>query len=323
MESLKKKLQVFVSSTYTDLIEERQAAVESILDAGHIPAGMELFKAGNDSQLKTIYKWIDESDIYMLILGGRYGSIELESGKSYTQLEYEYAMGKGVPIFSVVLSEKFLESKIASRGLNSIVERTSLHTPFKKLVMSKIIREVNDVKDIKVAVHTTLNEFINDYELKGWVRVENENDMLQLLKNNNSLIKENSKLVKQIQKLQEQLESKNKVQFGNYSFDKLVDIFEDKIFYPPATSKQETGQRKENALSMFIAFYHLFVTGISTSSNESKVEEFVFYELIPFFFGFDFLERVKITGGKQRIQITKLGGAFYAMLEAKGMIKKK
>ena len=50
-----KKLQVFVSSTYTDLIEEHQAAVEAFLDAGHIPAGMELFKAGNESQLKTIY----------------------------------------------------------------------------------------------------------------------------------------------------------------------------------------------------------------------------------------------------------------------------
>ena len=36
-----KKLQVFVSSTYTDLIEERQAAVQAILDASHIPAGME------------------------------------------------------------------------------------------------------------------------------------------------------------------------------------------------------------------------------------------------------------------------------------------
>lgn len=36
----KKKLQVFVSSTYVDLKEERQAAVEAILNAGHIPAGM-------------------------------------------------------------------------------------------------------------------------------------------------------------------------------------------------------------------------------------------------------------------------------------------
>ena len=55
--SSNEKLQVFVSSTYTDLKDERQAAVEAILDAGHIPAGMELFKAGNDSQLKTVYKW--------------------------------------------------------------------------------------------------------------------------------------------------------------------------------------------------------------------------------------------------------------------------
>ena len=112
---MNKKLQVFVSSTYTDLIEERQAAVEAILDAGHIPAGMELFKAGNESQLKTIYKWIDESDVYMLILGGRYGSVESKSGKSYTQLEYEYALNRNIPVFTVVLSKDFLTSKILSR----------------------------------------------------------------------------------------------------------------------------------------------------------------------------------------------------------------
>ena len=66
---LKKKLQVFVSSTYLDLKSERQTAVEAILKSGHIPAGMELFSAGNDSQLDTIRRWIDESDVYMLILG--------------------------------------------------------------------------------------------------------------------------------------------------------------------------------------------------------------------------------------------------------------
>ena len=71
-----KKYQVFISSTYTDLREERQAAVEAILKAGHIPAGMELFTSTNKSQWTIIQRWIDESDIYMLILGGRYGSIE-------------------------------------------------------------------------------------------------------------------------------------------------------------------------------------------------------------------------------------------------------
>ena len=112
---IRKKLQVFVSSTYLDLIEERQAAVEAILDAGHISAGMELFKAGNESQLKTIYQWIDESDVYMLILGGRYGTVEPKSGKSYTQLEYEYACSKKIPVFAILLSETLITLKKHNR----------------------------------------------------------------------------------------------------------------------------------------------------------------------------------------------------------------
>ncbi len=67
---MNRKFQVFISSTFTDLIEERQAAVSAILTAGHIPAGMELFKPGDRSQLEIIKRWIDESDIYILILGG-------------------------------------------------------------------------------------------------------------------------------------------------------------------------------------------------------------------------------------------------------------
>jgi hypothetical protein len=70
---VKRKLQVFVSSTFTDMLLERQAAVDAILRAGHIPAGMELFAAGDESQLETIRRWIDDSDVFMLILGGRYG----------------------------------------------------------------------------------------------------------------------------------------------------------------------------------------------------------------------------------------------------------
>lgn len=62
---MKKKYQVFVSSTFSDLINERQSCVEAILRAGHIPAGMELFSAGNESQLEIIRRWIEESDIYI------------------------------------------------------------------------------------------------------------------------------------------------------------------------------------------------------------------------------------------------------------------
>src|SRR5512146_3035400 len=98
-----KKLQIFISSTYTDLREERQAAVEAVLTSGHIPAGMELFAAGDESQMKVIKQWIDESDVFMLILGGRYGSIEPNTQKSYIQLEDEYAVKQNKPLFAVVI----------------------------------------------------------------------------------------------------------------------------------------------------------------------------------------------------------------------------
>jgi hypothetical protein len=89
-----KKLQVFVSSTYSDLLEERQACVETILQAGHIPAGMELFAAGSETQLETIKRWIDASDVYMLLLGGRYGSLDPKTKLAYTEVEYRYAIEK-------------------------------------------------------------------------------------------------------------------------------------------------------------------------------------------------------------------------------------
>lgn len=168
-----KKLQVFVSSTYTDLIEERQAAVQAILDAGHIPAGMELFKAGK-SQMKTIRKWIDESDVYMLILGGRYGSIEEESGLSYTELEYRYALSKNMPIFAIVLTDKFLYSKAAICDNDSIFEKTNnaKYIAFKSFIEKNIVRFANNLDQISSIIYLQLNHIINDedYNLIGWIR---------------------------------------------------------------------------------------------------------------------------------------------------------
>ncbi len=76
-----RKYQVFISSTFNDLKAERMEAILSILDSENIPVCMELFKSGNTSQWDTIKKWINESDIFMLILGGRYGTVENNNKK--------------------------------------------------------------------------------------------------------------------------------------------------------------------------------------------------------------------------------------------------
>lgn len=93
-----KRYQVFVSSTYTDLKEERKAIIESLLNAKYIPAGMEMFSASNDEQFKYIKKIIDSCDYYVLIIGGRYGTINPSTGISFTEQEYDYAISKNIPV---------------------------------------------------------------------------------------------------------------------------------------------------------------------------------------------------------------------------------
>lgn len=86
-----KMYQVFVSSTYEDLKDERNKVLQALLRIDCIPIGMEYFNAADEDQFTVIKDLISSCDYYVLILGGKYGSIEEKSQKSYTQLEYEYA----------------------------------------------------------------------------------------------------------------------------------------------------------------------------------------------------------------------------------------
>lgn len=171
---MNKKLQIFISSTYEDLIDERQAIVMAILDAGHIPAGMELFK-GNNSVKNTIFKWIDNSDIYILLLGGRYGSIDAKTGKSYTQIEYEYAKKKRKPVFSIVLDETYLDEKAKKQGTTKTYEQKNkkLYKDFKKIVTTNIAHYVENVDQIGKQVISEINNIVNnlEYNMIGWTKL--------------------------------------------------------------------------------------------------------------------------------------------------------
>ncbi len=96
---MEKKYQVFISSTYEDLKEERKNVIETLLMIDCIPAGMEAFCAADEEQFEYIKKVIDLCDYYVLIIGKRYGSISPITGKSYTEMEYDYAKSKQIPIY--------------------------------------------------------------------------------------------------------------------------------------------------------------------------------------------------------------------------------
>lgn len=96
-----KKYQIFISSTYKDLVAARQKVVEAILRVNHFPIGMEMFSAADEEQWEIIKRTIDCSDYYVLIIGHRYGS-QLPDNVSYTEKEYDYAKSKGIPVMAFV-----------------------------------------------------------------------------------------------------------------------------------------------------------------------------------------------------------------------------
>ncbi|KWN07970.1 hypothetical protein WT83_24800 [Burkholderia territorii] len=192
---MNKKYQIFISSTFLDMKAERQAAVEAILDAGHIPAGMELFAATDKEQIEVIKGWIDSSDIFMLILGGRYGSIEPDSGKSYIHLEYEHAISTGKPFFALYLTDKALNDKVRDIGIDATEQGdTKALNEFRKLVKSKLCSEIEDVKDIKINVPKSIRHLAETRKLEGWVRASDAPDISPLLVQLKALQDENAAL---------------------------------------------------------------------------------------------------------------------------------
>ena len=91
-----RRYQVFVSSTYLDLIEERQRVLHAVLELGCFPAGMEFFPASDDTAWEFVKDVIRQSDYYAIIIGGRYGSVD-ERGLSFTEREYDLAYELKVP----------------------------------------------------------------------------------------------------------------------------------------------------------------------------------------------------------------------------------
>lgn len=168
---MERKYQVFVSSTYEDLKTERQAVTSCLLDINCIPVGMEQFPASSLSQWEYIKKMIDMSDYYLLIVAGKYGTIDLDENISYTEKEYRYAVNKEMPVLS------FLHENIdllpAGKVGKTEEERVRI-VKFRNEVKNagRLIDFYNSAEDLKYKIATAMSKIINDAPRPGWVRAD-------------------------------------------------------------------------------------------------------------------------------------------------------
>lgn len=121
-----RRYQVFISSTFSDLRDERKAAIEAIFDRGHIPIALERFSPANESDLQVIQSAMASSQVYVLILGHRYGDIVPGRTISFTELEYDLAQERGLFTLVFLMSDQVLAEKRSALDPNNIKDAQEL-----------------------------------------------------------------------------------------------------------------------------------------------------------------------------------------------------
>lgn len=191
MFNTQKKYQVFVSSTYEDLIEERKEVTQALLESNCIPTGMELFPASSKAQWELIKQVIDDCDYYLLILAGRYGSQGInDEGKKigYTEMEFDYALLTGKPIIAFI-----------NNNIDNIPERKSepsqagkrrLKNFRKKAENGRMVSYWTNKDNLKSAVLTSIPSLIQDSPSGGWFKsgdIIDFNSKLEIINSENDL----------------------------------------------------------------------------------------------------------------------------------------
>lgn len=148
---------IFISSTIVDLPNERKAALKAVEKTGGFPLMSEItMEAQSTDSITACLDRVKSSDVYVLILGGRYGW-QPERKESITELEYQTALANKLPIlvFNTTYPKEPLQKQFEEKVEPSWFRKT-VHDAF----------ELQDEmeKSLKAEIEKKQNEFFNNTE---------------------------------------------------------------------------------------------------------------------------------------------------------------
>lgn len=194
------RYQIFISSTFKDLEKEREAVLKAVLELQHFPSGMELFTAANATPLEEIGKLIEECDYYVLVIGGKYGSMD-EEGISFTEREYDLAIKLKKYVLAFPHAEP--ENLSVSKSENEPELRKKLEC-FKSKVRRHLLKPYRTPEDLKSNVLASLAIAFQKHPQTGWVKANGQDNagllskIVTLQETNQALIAENKTLRAQL-----------------------------------------------------------------------------------------------------------------------------
>jgi hypothetical protein len=164
-----KRFQVFVSSTYTDLREERQAVIAALLQLDAIPSGMELFPVADEDAWGLICKVIAECDYYLLLIGGKYGSVDSD-GVSFTEREYDFAAARAKPVMAFLHADP--DQIPVGKSEKQDAARAKLERFRQKVETAKHVRYWTSAENLAGQVALSYSHFLKAYPAPGWIRAD-------------------------------------------------------------------------------------------------------------------------------------------------------
>lgn len=186
---------VFVSSTYEDLRVERAEVQKALLRLKCLPVGMELFPAADEEAWEFIKRQIEDSDYYIVIVAGRYGGVT-KGGRSYTEMEYDYAQSIGKP--SIGFVHKDVESIPSRHSERSRRTREKL-AAFRKKIMGHLVAFFSTPHELALEVMSSFPGLVERRPAVGFVR---SNEAVEYKKYSEAL-EENNSLRQQLKSYQE------------------------------------------------------------------------------------------------------------------------
>lgn len=240
--------------------------IQAILGLGCIPVGMEYFNADVESQYTILKDLIKSCDYYVLILGRRYGSVHPTTQRSYTEIEYDYALQEGIP--SIGFYYENLEEALSGSEESSEAQ-ARLRNFYEKVKGSKLCKHWKNPEHLALNVTLSLNALFEKHPQAGWVR-------------GNSIEKLENIILTQkaeIDKLKDKLAGKVKRRFKRGNMANLTITVRaksklDDLGNPwgiDLNAKPQTRDFKWNEL--FRSIGHLFISPIQTDVVNNSISE--------------------------------------------------
>jgi Domain of unknown function (DUF4062) len=162
-----KRYQIFVSSTHSDLHKERERVINELTRIGYIAVGMEQFPATDEEQLEYIRPIIDESDYYVVIIRGKYGSLA-NDGISFTEKECDYALETKKPVLAFLFKNPD-QLRVAETD-NDPVKAQKLNAFKKKLEERRIVKYWEDSSELVNDIKDSIHDIVRRRPGIGWIR---------------------------------------------------------------------------------------------------------------------------------------------------------